>query len=101
MLVNSGLNIASDNHVMIFKTLLRCAVAHRLAGTHITAIREGCRVLSRLRESLREARSHDKASIGTWKDDMEANIILVRFQSFTHAYKQLLTSPPSGWFILD
>jgi hypothetical protein len=30
---------------------------------------------------VREARSHDEASIGTWKDDMEGIIIFVRFQS--------------------
>jgi hypothetical protein len=29
---------------------------------------------------VREARSHDEASIGTWKDDMEGIIIFVRFQ---------------------
>ena len=34
---------------------------------------------------VKEARSHDEASIGTWKDDMEGIIIFVRFQSCTHA----------------
>jgi len=29
---------------------------------------------------VREARSHDEASIGTWKDDMEGIIIFVRFE---------------------
>ena len=47
---------------------------------------------------VREARSHDEASIGTWKDDMEGIIIFVRFQ-----YEPVNNSScavPSGWFIL-
>lgn len=31
---------------------------------------------------VREARSHDEASIGTWKDDMEGIIIFVRLSAF-------------------
>jgi hypothetical protein len=50
---------------------------------------------------VREARSHDEASIGTWKDDMEGVIIFVRTPPSTHACKPISHAlSPSGWFIL-
>ncbi len=50
---------------------------------------------------VKEARSHDDASIGTWKDDMEGVIIFVRSQPSTHSCESIphvLSS--KGWFIL-
>jgi len=50
---------------------------------------------------VKEARGHDEALIGTWKDDMEGVIIFVRFLLSIYASKPILNVPsPSGWFIL-
>jgi hypothetical protein len=51
---------------------------------------------------VKEARSHDEASIGTWKDDMEGVIIFVRSPPlYANACKLIPRSlSPSGWPIL-
>ena len=49
---------------------------------------------------VKEARGHDEALIGTWKDDMEGVIIFVRFLSIYASKPIPNVLSLLGWFVL-